>query len=426
MIRSLYALVGMLAHAPLSLWLQRRVARGKESPTRLGERYGRSSVPRPSGTLIWVHAASVGETQSVLPLLRSLHDTYPHAHILLTTGTLTSAALAASQQSQLPRLLHQFAPLDTPFAVKRFLQHWHPSIAMWVESELWPELIFQTEARHIPMLLVNARLSPRSFAKWRKLKRLARAMYAAFDVIFAGSEEDAGRIRLLADVEKSTLDVRTVGNLKYDAEPLVSDATTVANLRDAIGSRPCWLAASTHAGEERLVQHVHQQLKAQFPDLLTLLVPRHAVRGEAIASELRSNLSIVAQRSVGEPITPHTDIYLADTMGELGCFFDVCEIVFIGGSLVAHGGHNVLEPARQHCAILTGAYSFNFTPVIEQLKDAEAIRITPDVASLAREVAQLLTNPAQRHGLAKRAHEVVVNARGAKSAILDCIGEWLH
>jgi 3-deoxy-D-manno-octulosonic-acid transferase len=418
MMRALYSLTGIALTPLIRLWLTRRAARGKEVPARMGERFGYASTPRPVGPLIWFHAASVGETQSVLTLMRSLLVQHPALHILITTGTVTSAALVAQQN--IPRVIHQFIPVDTHHAVRRFLAHWQPSLALWVESEFWPQLLWQTHARGVPMLLINARMSQRSFDGWQRFPRLIRSLLACFTAAYAGAPEDAARLRALG-----AADVREVGNLKYDAAPLPVDDALLAELTRATAGRRIWVAASTHANEEQMIAEVQQRLREEFPELLCILIPRHATRGDAIAADLAANRITAAQRSKGEPILAATDIYLADTMGELGTFYSLTDLVFLGGSLVAVGGHNPLEPARFGAAILTGAQFHNFTTIMQHLLQHDALRVVQQKSDLIAALRILLTDDAARKKMAENAAAIVAASRGASEHIAQHIAALL-
>ncbi len=417
-LRAAYGLLGMTLSPLLSLWLFRRARRGKEDVARKRERFGHASLARPSGTLVWLHAASVGETQSVLTLVRALLTAHPTIHLLITTGTVTSAQLVAKQN--LPRVIHQFVPVDTYAAVRRFLRHWQPDLALWVESEFWPQLIWQTQARRIPMLLLNARISAKTYASWQRWPTTIASILRGFTTVYAGATEYATRLRALG-----ALDVRDVGNLKYDAAPLPVDAALMDELASACADRPVFVAASTHANEEQLVAEIHAQVVQQFPSLLTVIVPRHATRGAAIAADLRARGMVLAQRSAHEKITATTGIYLADTMGELGSFYRLADVVFIGGSLVAHGGQNPLEAARLSNAIITGIHTHNFASIIERLVAADAIRVVADKSALATTLADLLADDAARLGMAERASAIVTQAQGTSSIILQQCAQLL-
>jgi 3-deoxy-D-manno-octulosonic-acid transferase len=416
--RTAYSLLGSAITPALHVWLNRRSKRGKEDAKRLPERFGKTETPRPLGTVVWLHAASVGETQSVLTLVRALLEKHQHIHVLITTGTVTSAALVAQQK--LPRTIHQYVPVDTYFAVKRFLTHWHPDLALWVESEFWPQLLWQAKAQHIPMLLINARISQKTYEGWLKWPRTIRDLLHAFCSIYAGSTDDAAR---LADLGGS--DISDVGNLKYDAAPLPVSETLLNQLSGMCAGRPVLLAASTHANEELVIAAEHAIIAQHFPKLLTIIVPRHAARGNAIAADFRARGVKFAQRSKSEPITADTAIYLADTMGELGSFYKLANVVFMGGSLIAHGGQNPLEAARFNNALITGPHTHNFTAIIARFKAADAIHIVSDKNALAHEVTQLLKNDIVRDAMAKRATTVVEQARGASAIILQQCDELI-
>ena len=364
----------------------RRLARGKEMPGRTGERFGIDPTSRPAGRLIWLHAASVGETVSILPVISALPT---DTHVLLTTGTVTSAELLAKRLPELglsARVTHRFVPLDVPAWVARFLDHWQPDVAGFVESELWPSLLAGCRARNIPMMLLNARMSRRSFANWSRLPGFARYVLSGFDLIQAQTETYAERLRRLGGVN-----VTAPGDLKFAAPDLPADATELARLRSLIGDRPVWLAASTHPGEDEIIFAAHRRLSVAHPHLLTILVPRHPERGERIA-RLAGDVP-VGRRSAGEP-PPDGGVWIADTLGELGLFCRLARIVFVGRSLVTPGGgHNPLEPARLGCAVAVGPHTGNFDSAIEILGAAGALAQVSDAASLAVWVDGLLRDP---------------------------------
>jgi 3-deoxy-D-manno-octulosonic-acid transferase len=404
-----------VAGAPfISAFLALRRLRGKEDGARFPERLGIPGRARPSGRLIWLHAASVGEAQSALALVDRLLALLPEAGVLVTTGTVTSARLMAERLP--PRAFHQFVPVDRPAWVGRFLAHWRPDLALWIESELWPNLVHETAQRGVPMLLVNARMSDRSFANWHRWPRLIRPLLAHFRRVLAQSEADAARYRTLGAPA-----VVVTGSLKYDAAPLPADPAELAALERAIGPRARWLAASTHPGEEPQIAEAHRRLKARHPDLLTLLVPRHPPRGDEIAAALRGLGLTVAQRARRGPIRPETDIYLADTLGELGLFYRLSPIVFMGGSLVPHGGQNPLEPARLGGAILHGPHVHNFRAICTDLAAAGASQEVRDAAALAAAVDALLSNAAERARRGAAARQATEAGRGALDAVIAAL-----
>jgi len=401
------ALTGM-AGPLVRLYLRRRLGHGKEDPARLAERRGIASAPRPDGPLVWVHAASVGEAQSVLSLVARILEMRPGVTVLVTSGTVTSAAL---MQQRLPRgAVHQFAPADLPRWVRRFLAHWRPQLALFVESELWPNLVCETAARGCPMVLVNGRMSKRSFARWQRAPAAARALLGQFALCLAQTAADRDRLAALGAPRADY-----VGNLKYSAAPLPADAAELATLSECVAGRPLWLAASTHPGEEELAAAAHRKLAPDVPDLLTIIVPRHPDRGAEIASMLAARGLAACRRSTGTPPAPEVSVYVADTLGELGLFYRLAEIVFIGGSTGTLGGHNPLEAAQLSCAILHGPDMANFRTVAADLAAARAAVEVADADALAAEVARLLSNEGARRGLADSARKV----SEANAAALD-------
>ena len=400
------------------LYLKRREQRGKEDGARIGERLGVASARRPPGPLVWIHTASVGEATSVLALMRRIIDERPGVEILATTGTVAAAHLL---ESRLPNgVRHQFVPIDLPRPVSRFLDHWRPDLAIWVESELWPNLVLSTHRRGIPMLLLNGRLSDRSQARWGALPGMIRPILRAFALCLAQDELQAERFRRLGAPA-----VASVGDLKAAAEPLSADPAVLAELRGQIGVRPLWLAASTHAGEEEIAAVAHRRIAQWHPRLLTIIAPRHPARGPAIAEMLQAGGLRVAQRAAGEPITADTDVYLADTLGELGLFFRVAGIAFIGGSLAGKGGHNPFEAARLDCAVLHGPDMTNCAAMADALAAAGASQTVHDAEDLARGVAALLADPRLRDERAAAAARVADAGYGALDAVLGRLAPWL-
>ena len=411
----LYRLLTWMATPLVRPLLERRRRRGKEDAARLNERLGLPARARPEGQLLWLHGASVGEAQSVLGLIRRLVE-QPGLSVMLTTGTVTSAGLMAGR---LPAgAFHQFVPVDQPGAVRRFLDHWRPDAALWIESELWPNLVLETVRRGIPMALVNGRMSEASAKGWRKRPRLIRPLMKAFRFVAAQSAADGERFRALG-----AADVRLLGNLKFDAPALGADAAALATLAAQAGERPRWLIASTHKGEEALAGRVHAALKARWPDLLTLIVPRHPERGEDVAAELAALGLVVARRRSGEPIAAGTDVYVADTIGELGLFYRLSPIAVMGGSLVPHGGQNPLEPARLGCALITGPYMGNFAEVMDSLRAGHAVTEVADEAALGTLIGDLLADDARVAVLGAAASTVATAGDGVVDRVLAAVRE---
>jgi 3-deoxy-D-manno-octulosonic-acid transferase len=391
---SCWAVAATLLAPVLRMNVRRRVAIGRETAERLPERFGVDPTPRPVGRLIWVHAASVGEVMSILPVLEALDH---RVKVVLTTGTVTSQALLEKripEQGLAGVVLHRFAPLDVPSWVERFLSHWQPDAACFVESELWPNQISACRKRGIKLMLLNARMSERSFRRWRRAPGFARVVLGAFAHIQARSDEDADRLRALGAVP-----IESCGDLKFAAAPLPVDQRELDRLRAMLDGRPIWLAASTHVGEEVMVATVHRTIAATHPGLLTILAPRHPDRGPTLAEQLDA-----PRRAARQDPPKEAGIWIADTIGELGLWYRLARIAFVGRSLIPPGGgQNPLEPARLGCAIAVGPYTSNFTDHMTLLRAAGGILDVGHTDDLARFVAQMLDDPEQRCRLGQRA-----------------------
>ncbi len=410
--RRVTALVGPLS--PALLGYRRR--RGKEDATRLGERMGQSTRARPAGSLAWVHGASVGESLALLPLIELL--VRRGLSVLVTTGTVTSAVILESRLP--PGAFHQFVPLDVPKFVKRFLDHWTPDLVLIAESELWPNIFNQVDERGIPLVLVNARLSSRSFERWKTFPAAISALLSRIDLCLAQTPEDALRLRTLGAPR-----VHVTGNLKYDAPAPPVDAAALAELIASIGGRPLWLAASTHEGEEEIAAAVHRKLVRRFPTLLTIIAPRHARRGAAISRLLAAEGLAHVLRSSGDPIALGTSIYVADTMGEMGLFYRLASIVFVGKSLVGRGGQNPIEPAKLGSAILHGPYVGNFKDVYTTLDGSNGALLIPDTETLEAALQLLLSDVSLMRKMARLAGEAVAQLGGATTHIMQAIEPYL-
>jgi len=410
-----------LAAPALRVLLWVRLARGKEAPGRLDERRGIEAMPRPDGRLLWLHAASVGETASILPVLAWLLQGANDLTVLFTTGTRTAAALLAQRLAAEGehRVLHRFVPLDVPAWAARFLDHWQPDAAAFVESELWPNLLSACDARGIPLMLCNARMSARSFARWQHSPRSAREILGLFRRIQPRSEEDAEHLRRLG---AENLD--PPADLKFAAAPLPVDDAERARLAGTLKGRPLWLAASTHPGEEAIALAVHRALAEHHPGLLTIIAPRHPERGATILAEAAPLAAY--RRSQGEA-PPREGIWIADTLGEMGLLYRLARIVFVGRSLIPPGGgQNPLEPARLGCAIAAGPHTANFADHVALLRQADALEVVTDAAALARFVAAKLADPGAARDMAHRAKaavrhhsDVLAHTAGALRALLD-------
>jgi 3-deoxy-D-manno-octulosonic-acid transferase len=396
MLFSLYRVATQVGDPFIHALLKRRLVAGKEDAGRFGERLGVAGRPRPSGPLVWLHAASVGEANSALVLVERL--VADGLNVLMTTGTVTSAAVMAER---LPAgALHQYVPVDRPAGVERFLDHWRPDAVLWMESEIWPNLLDGIARRGIPAALVNARMSARSFARWRWVQSLARRLLRGFSVCLAQTDAEAERLRALG----APLAL-CVGNLKFSAAPPPVDLQSLATLRQQIGTRPVWLAASIHPAEDAAVLAAHQHLAQRWPELVTIVVPRHPQRGADIAAKASAAGMHVARRALGEPLG--AGVYIGDTIGEMGLYYSLAPVAFVGGSLQPHGGQNPIEAALLGAALVMGPSRYNFASVTAELVAADALSDVVDADSLSVAVAALLTDADVRQARVDRARSVV-------------------
>lgn len=399
-----------LAAPLLRAHLRRRVARGKEEASRLAEREGFGAA-RPEGPLVWLHAASVGETQSALPLIGAMTAARPDLSALLTTGTVTAARLIAARAPE--RVIHRYAPLDVPRWVARFLDGWRPDLGVFVESELWPNLIEAASARGVPLALVNARMSARSARFWRLSGGAGQRLLSRFALIAAQGEADAARFAALGARPLAW------GNLKHAAPPLPADSAELAALTAALAGRVAWIAASTHPGEEEAALAAHRALAPRIPGLLTILAPRHPERGADVAA-LAAGLPL-ARRSLGEAPGPETQVLLFDTIGELGLAYRLARVAFVGGSLVPRGGQNPVEPARLGLPVLVGPRHANFAETVAALRDAGALAVLPDAAALAPALSDVLTDEATRRRMAEAGLAWAGTAQGLPARLADAL-----
>lgn len=417
MMLSMYRVAGSAAYPLAGPYVAWRASKGKEDRARSRERYGKASQERPDGPLIWVHAASVGETNAVVPLVRCILEY--GVTVVLTTGTVTSARLVAERLGD--HVIHQYVPLDLKPAVSRFLNHWHPDLAIIAESEIWPNTILELGARSVPQVLVNGRMSDRSFASWKKRSNIAEALFENLAHVVAQSEVDGERFRALG-----ARPVTVSGNLKVDTPPPPVDETELFTLRRQIGQRPTWAAISTHDGEEAIAAEVHKTLQARHAGLFTVVVPRHPERADQLVNEIEAMGLKVARRSIGEQITPDTDILLGDTIGEMGLYLRLTEIAFVGRSLTAEGGQNPLEPAMLDTAVLAGRNVQNFRESYQRLLDAGGAKLVRDRAMLAGAVNFLLTNEAARRQMMVAGAATVEDMRGALARTLKALEPYIQ
>lgn len=394
-----------------------RSARGKEVRARRGERYGKSKLKRPLGPLVWVHAASVGETNAVMPLLEQIVEM--GTNVLLTTTTVTSAQVA---EQRLPKgAFHQFVPFDAMPFVRRFLDHWMPDLALFVESEMWPNIMSELNHRDVPLIVVNGRMSERSFDRWSRFPFAVREMFGNVPLCLTQSEEDGQRYAQLG-----VSHVEVTGNLKFDVPPPAADEAELTALRAAIGARPVWIAASTHPGEERVLAQAHRRMAALLPNILTIMVPRHPERGEELEKELSGIVKRVQRRSQDPALKPDTSIYLCDTLGELGLLYRLSRIAFLGGSLIPHGGQNPIEPARLGCTILHGPNTQNFADIYNALDAAGGAECLYAERDLIQALSRMFASPADVHRRSELARHALHPFAGALDRTVMALTPFLN
>lgn len=416
---SLYQRLTPLLEKGVMAYLRYRLKKGKEDPHRLNERFGKASCPRPNGSVAWFHGASVGEAVSLLPLLQRIRTQFPHIIPLVTTGTVTAATVMAKA---LPEgCIHQYVPLDVPAWIERFLGHWQPGIAVFVESEFWPNLILKCHARKIPLYLINAHLSEKSYDLWQRFPSVIGHLLSCFEICLAQSKTVEKHLKGLG-VPSSK--VHVCGNLKFAASPLPFDVNELGHLRSSFQKRPLWVAASTHAGEETVIAEAHQRIKQALPSVLTILIPRHPDRGGEIAQELAARGLQVARRSCREAIAPLTDIYLVDTIGELGLFYRLSDVAFLGGTFAPIGGHNPIEAALLDCALIWGPHIHKQTEICSILEPAASPVKTAE--ELAETVNRLLVDDNLRQEKIAMAHHLIATQAHILDYVIEALSDKLQ
>lgn len=338
--------------APFVLaYLELRALKGHEDKNRLHERKGMARLPRPKKSLLWVHAVSVGESVGALTIIQAILKKYPEVHVLLTTTTVSSAKVI---EKRLPKnTTHQFCPVDTPQAVRRFLDHWQPDLAIWIESEFWPNLIHETQEKGIPTILLNGRMSRKSFSNWQKFKGMISPLLSRLDLCAVQSEEQASFFQTLGATS-----IAIMGNVKLMTMPLTVDSKRYHALKKEIGERPIWLAACTHPGEEEIIFQTHKTLRKDYPNLLTILVPRHIERASTL-QQLASKEGIASALQTETVSLTGVEIYIGNTLGEMGVFYALSPLVVMGATFVPKGGHNPIEAAQMGAFVLHGPHTFN-------------------------------------------------------------------
>ena len=401
----------------LFFYILNRKKKSKEHPHRFLERFAITKIAKPQNCqLFWVHAVSVGESNSAWILIENLLKFSKNINILFTSTSTTSAQIIEQKilQNELfkNRVIHQFLPVDSYLIVQKFLNHWKPRACIFVESEIWPNFIYCARKKAILSFLIHARISQKSASQWLLLKKLGFNIFDYFSTIFAQSLQDKN---LLQNLTKNNIFYE--GNLKSQNSKLEVDEQKLQELKTQIGGRKIWLCASTHEGEEGLILSTHQRLKKQFPNLLTIIVLRHPNRAGEV-SELLKNINF-SQRSKNQNIIESTEIYLADSLGELGIFYSLTNFTFIGGSLLEIGGHNPFEAIQLNCAVISGSRVFNFAEIYADLQQKNACEIVKNGDELCEIVQKFLQNPELILPYSDNAKKAIANSHNTSQKIIE-------
>lgn len=411
-----YRIATRIAQPAAGLILQHRLKKGKEDAGRIGERKGRPGKPRPEGRLIWIHGASVGETVSMTPIVERLMKR--GFTVLVTSGTVTSARVMSER---LPAAaIHQFIPLDAPGFMRNFFSYWRPDVGLVAESELWPNMLIEAGKADVPLMLLNGRMSERSYARWTRQPAMAHALLSCFDVVMAQSRLDGDRFAQLGAPR-----IALGGNLKYDVLPPPADPSALALLEGATAGRPIWVAASTHPGEDEMIIDAHRRVAERLPKLLTIIAPRHPQRGADIAALGRQMGVSTGRRAAGDMPDQAVDMYVADTVGELGLFYRLTPVAYLGGSLVPRGGQNPIEPAKLGSAIVHGPHVGNFTDVYASLNKSGGAVSVPDTGALAGQVLHWLSHTGIARDAGRSALAAVTELSGAADRVMQALDPLL-
>lgn len=400
-------------------YIRKRQKIGKEHPTRFNERLGEYKYPRPNGKLYWMHGASVGEAISMLPLIDKLLKEDENLYIMVTTGTITSSEIMAKRLPE--RAFHQFIPYDVPKFAQNLINHFKPDAVLWFESEFWPSILSEIKKANIPLILVNGRISDKSFKMWQKFKFISKQLLSCFSLCLGQSEQDKNRLYLIG-----APNVDCVGNIKYAGMPLPIDEEKLSTLKKAIAERPVFLISSTHHNEEEQITEHLPRLQGVIPNILTIIVPRHPNRGQEIAKMLQNKGYQTALRSKNEPLTPKTEIYVADTIGEMGLWYNISGICFMGGSFIPHGGQNFIEPARDKNAILTGPYMHNFAEMVHRAKVEDALWQYNSPADMVEDVIMLLKDKNQLQIRQEKAYNWTIKEAKVLTGIANILKRELN
>ena len=406
----MYPLYRIATYLTAGFFLKKRIAKGKEDAKRVGERMGETRIKRPRGKLVWMHGASVGEVTSLLTLVDRAIEFNPRLTVLITSGTQTSAEIIAKRDIE--GVIHQYVPLDHPNWVKRFFDHWKPDAAIIAESEIWPNIVNEIGKRKIPAVLVNARLSEKSYNNWRKLRGSIRKLLDSFGQVLTQTDTDTKRYQDLGHK-----DVMTCGNIKYSSPPLKADEDVLKSLQNKFKGRPIWVYASSHADEESMACDIHRQLQAFIPNILTVIVPRHPERRQEIADACDSeDISLIFRSAMRTP-PENTDVYVVDTLGELGLFYRLADIAVIGRTFSKDGGggHNPIEAAQLECATLHGPLYQNQQEIFDEMHAHNAATQIKNAEELYEVLFNLFMDEEARQKLIQNA----LNYTNSKDDILN-------
>lgn len=425
MLRFLYTSLIHLIQPLLLLMMLKRSQKQPDYRKRLSERYGvygDLNAPKPNGIVI--HAASVGEVIAATPMIKSIQAKYPDLPITVTTVTPTGSARVKAAFGE--SVSHFYLPYDLPIAIRRFIDFVQPKLFIVIETELWPNLIRQMTLHQIPFVIANARLSPRSTKRYGWIRQSVKNMLSEIRLILAQDEVSADRYISLGFPESRLINT---GNLKYDLEITAAQRAIVEQTATALNitQRPVWIAGSTHEGEERIILDAHQQLLANYPDLLLILVPRHPERFGDVENLLVKTAIPYTKRSDNEPIQTNTQVLLGDTMGEMMVLYGLAQIAFVGGSLVRHGGHNPLEPIAFELPVISGHHTFNFPEVFSKLREVNGvIEVDSDSHSLAQAVEHLLNHQAEGKAISEAGFAVLKENQGALKRHLALLAPFIE
>jgi 3-deoxy-D-manno-octulosonic-acid transferase len=421
-LRYLYNLLFYIAIPFIVLRLLWKSRKAPAYRARMAERFGRFTVPPEMQNGIWFHCVSVGETIVALPLIKALQKQYPNLPITLTTTTPTGSQTAKNALNN--TVFHVYGPYDLPCSLNRFLNKTKPKMLIIMETEIWPNLLHYCHKRSIPILLANARLSARSAGGYARFRKFTKKMLQNFTAVAAQAEPDAWRFKNLG-VPKERITI--TGSIKFDITVPASAKEGGELLRQEFGAdRPIWIAASTHNGEDEIILDAHKKIKAIIPSSLLILVPRHPERANQIAGLCKKRNLKTARRSKHESYTVDTDVFIGDTLGEMLLFFAAADIAFIGGSLIQHGGHNMLEPAALGLPVISGKYTFNFAQITKLLQKANALTLVATVDELAGDVISFIEDSKKRQAYGERAKQVAAKNKGALQKHLKIIKEILE